>query len=314
MAYQRRERDFQDMRRIAFALLLGLISLPAAAQDITPSGYKLPPLGPVTDATPAKQLFGRAVAPADLRARSIGFYAKGCLAGAVALPVNGQTWQVMRLSRNRMWGNPVLIDFLERFSAKVPKVSNWPGILVGDISQPRGGPMLTGHASHQIGLDADIWLTPMPDRTLDKQTRETMRAKMMVRDDRLDVSNLWTADQMAVIRAAALDSQVERIFVNAAIKKAICRDATGDRSWLSKVRPMYGHDYHFHVRMLCPPGENACTPQTPPKDGDGCGSELDYWFSDAVLHPRPPATPPKPPHQITMAELPAACRDVLMAP
>ena len=64
----------------------------------------------------------------------------------------------MRLSRNRNWGHPKLVEFLERLSAKGAKVG-WPGLLVGDMAQPRGGPMLTGHASHQVGLDADIWLT-----------------------------------------------------------------------------------------------------------------------------------------------------------
>ncbi len=114
----------------------------------------------------AKELFGRKPQPVPMAARSIGFYAKGCLAGAQALPINGQTWQVMRLSRNRNWGHPELIDMLERLAAKVPKVAGWPGLLVGDMSQPRGGPMLTGHASHQVGLDADVWLTPMPNRQL----------------------------------------------------------------------------------------------------------------------------------------------------
>jgi murein endopeptidase len=33
------------------------------------------------------------------------------------------------------------------------------GLLIGDMSQPRDGPMLYGHSSHQIGLDVDI--TPM---------------------------------------------------------------------------------------------------------------------------------------------------------
>jgi penicillin-insensitive murein endopeptidase len=114
--------------------------------------------------TPAKELFGAKKAPADLRARAIGFYSRGCLAGGTALPINGATWQVMRLSRNRNWGHPNLIAFLERLSAQVPKVAGWRGLLVGDLAQPRGGPMLTGHASHQLGLDADIWLTPMPER------------------------------------------------------------------------------------------------------------------------------------------------------
>ena len=42
----------------------------------------------------------------DRRPRSIGYYTHGCLAGGVALPINGPTWQVMRLSRNRNWGHP----------------------------------------------------------------------------------------------------------------------------------------------------------------------------------------------------------------
>src|SRR5262249_36514390 len=198
-----------------------------------------PPLvHPNDPATPAKELFGRKVTPAPLVARSIGTYNRGCLAGAVALPINGKTWQVMRLSRDRNWGNPELIAFLERLANKVPKVAGWPGLLVGDIAQPRGGPMLTGHASHQIGLDADIWLTPMPRRELTRVEREEMMATMTVAADRKDVDpHVWTRGHTEVIRAAAEDPMVERIFVNAAIKKALCREAGSDRAWLHKVRP-----------------------------------------------------------------------------
>src|SRR6516225_8529767 len=172
---------------------------------------------------------------ANLQTRTIGFYSKGCLAGAVALPINGKTWQVMRLSRNRNWGHPNLVQFLERLAAQAPK-TGWHGLLVGDMSQPRGGPMLTGHASHQVGLDADIWLTPMPDRELTREEREEMSATMIVAEDRLDVDpQVWTPAHLAVIRAAAKDPQVARIFVNAAIKKALCRDAGTDRGWLGKV-------------------------------------------------------------------------------
>jgi penicillin-insensitive murein endopeptidase len=112
----------------------------------------------------------------DTTARVIGFYSKGCLAGAKALPINGKTWQVMRLSRNRNWCHPSLVQFLERLADKGPKVG-WRGLLVGDLSQARGGPMLTGHSSHQIGLDADIWLTPMPLRELTRREREEMSAR-----------------------------------------------------------------------------------------------------------------------------------------
>jgi penicillin-insensitive murein DD-endopeptidase len=307
------------MMRASPRLLVALFlagSTPALAQD--PGTLDKPPLPPLehpdAPSTPARELFARKAQPAPLTARSIGFYAHGCLAGAVALPINGPTWQVMRLSRNRNWGHPKLVAFLERLAEKAKKFG-WNGLLVGDMSQPRGGPMLTGHASHQVGLDADIWLTPMPDRKLSPEEREFMSATMVVRDDRLDVDpNVWTHAHTDVIRAAAEDSEVERIFVNAAIKKALCREAGSDRGWLAKVRAWWGHDYHFHVRMYCPADSPQCEPQPQPQFGEGCGHDLDYWFTSGVLHPAPPTEPPKPKPGLTMAALPAACRQVLMAP
>jgi penicillin-insensitive murein DD-endopeptidase len=274
----------------------------------------LPPLvNPTNPKTPAKELFARKSEPVPLAARAIGSYVRGCLAGAVALPINGKTWQVMRLSRDRNWGHTDLIRFLERFADKVPQFG-WPGLLVGDISQPRGGPMLTGHTSHQIGLDADIWLTPMPDHELSREEREEMSATNVVAADGKDVDpSVWTPAHVAVIRAAAEDPQVERIFVNAAIKKALCRDAGSTRAWLYKVRPWWNHTYHFHVRVRCPADDADCHGQPEVSGGEGCGKELDWWFADAVLHPKP--QPPGPPKQaITMTDLPPACRKVLLAP
>jgi penicillin-insensitive murein endopeptidase len=298
-----------------FASLAFLLAPAALAQDKgTLDPKPLPPLeNPNSPSTPAKELFGRKAAPANLEARSIGFYSHGCLAGARALPVDGEAWQVMRLSRNRNWGHPALIAFLERLATHIPKVNGWPGILVGDMSQPRGGPMLTGHASHQVGLDADIWLTPMPDRKLSREDREEMSATNVVRDDGLDVNGAWTPQHLEAIKAAAQDSGVQRIFVNAAIKKAICRQAKGDRSWLEKVRPMYGHNYHFHVRMFCPKGDTTCEDQDAVPGGEGCdAASLAYWFTDAVLHPKRDANA-KPKPGMTMAALPAECRKVLVA-
>jgi len=275
----------------------------------------LPALANSNDSNvPAKRLFGGKRAPAAMEARAIGFYSKGCLAGAVALPINGRTWQVMRLSRNRMWGHPNLIRLLERLSKKGTKVG-WPGLLVGDLAQPRGGPMLTGHNSHQVGLDADIWLTPMPPRELTRQEREEISATNVVAADKKDVDpHVWTTAHGGIIKSAANEPEVERIFVNAAIKKALCRDAGSDRSWLWKVRPYWGHDYHFHIRIRCPAGNSDCQAQEPPDYGDGCGAELDGWFRDEVLHPPPPTEPPKPTPPLKMADLPPACRNVLLAP
>ena len=234
----------------------------------------LPPLANPNDPKiGAKELFGRKVLPAAMPTRVLGFYAHGCIAGAEGLPINGDTWQVMRLSRNRYWAHPDMVALVKRLAAKAHKDAGWPGILVGDMSQPRGGPMFTGHASHQVGLDADIWLTPMPNRQLSRNEREEMSAVMMVRDDRLDIDpKVFTPGHLAVIRAAAQEPTVQRIFVNAAIKKALCREAKGDRSWLSKVRPMYGHDYHFHIRIKCPPGSGECESQPDPSEGEGCST------------------------------------------
>ena len=263
--------------------------------------------------TPAKLLFGAKSTPAPLAARSIGAYAKGCLAGAALLPVNGPTWQVMRLSRNRNWGNPVLVDFLERLAAKAPSVG-WNGLLVGDMSQPRGGPMASGHASHQIGLDADIWLTPMPKRELTYDEREKVSAVSMLAPDTLTVDpQKFSYRQFNIIRLTAKQPEVERIFVNRAIKKALCEQASGDRSWLSKVRPWWGHDYHFHVRIACPRNSPTCKPQADPPSGDGCGAELQSWYAPPPPKPTKPSKPKPPPPEITLKDLPPECSKVLVA-
>lgn len=298
--------------RLLVALGLWVAASGAGAQERgTLNPKPLPPLARPNDpSTPAKELFGRRTGPASSSPRSIGSYARGCLAGATALPVDGETWQVMRLSRNRNWGHPRLVSFLERLAKRVPRINGWPGLLVSDMAQPAGGPMLTGHASHQVGLDADIWLSPMPNRRLTRAEREEMSATNMVRQDRLDIDpSVWTAAHTKLLRAVSREPEVARIFVNPAIKRALCREAGADRAWLTKVRPMWGHNYHFHIRLACPPGETACAGQEPPPRGDGCGPELDNWFTNEMLNPRP--GPPRPP--MTMAQLPPECARVLVA-
>lgn len=296
---------------------LATLAKPAAADPSTdalpPDAYKIP----------AKKLFGRQKTPANLKARAIGTYAKGCLAGAKAIPVDGDAWQVMRLSRNRNWGHPDLIALLERLAREAKAAGEWNGLLVGDIAQPRGGPMLNGHASHQIGLDADVWLTPMPDRTLTAAERENMSATVMTLNRKEINPKVWTTNHAKLIMRAAKYDQVARIFVHPPIKAELCKWATGDRTWLAKVRPLYGHNYHFHIRMKCPEGMTSCKNQwTPrPKDGTGCGEELAYWMSDVPWKPKKPdpkpvdpnKPKPKPPVGLTLSGLPAECRAVIAA-
>lgn len=272
------------------------------------------PAGP-----PARDLFGAAKTPSPLAARAIGFYAKGCLAGGKALPADGPAWQAMRLSRNRNWGHPDMVSLVQQLAKEAKAAGEWPGLLVGDLAQPRGGPMTSGHASHQVGLDADVWLTPMPDRRLTKREREDMSAVSMLKNWETVDPNIWTENHAKLIKRAASYPAVERIFVHPAIKKALCtatpKDA--DRTWLSKVRPMYGHHYHFHIRIHCPKGSTNCEAQPAVGSDDGCGKELTRWLS--IVRPKPPApippgprpppAPGKPP--IALDALPAECRTVL---
>ncbi len=272
----------------------------------------------------AKQLFGTVKTGAPLAARAVGWYAKGCLAGAKPLPVDGPGWQVMRLSRNRMWGHPDLIALVERLARESTANKEWSGLLVGDISQPRGGPMISGHASHQVGLDADIWLTPMPDRKLTRREREDLSATSMLSSYNAVNPKVWGEGQVKLIKRAASYSAVERILVHPAIKKALCEAADkNDRAWLSKVRPYFGHYYHFHMRIGCPKGSANCQHQPPVPGDDGCDAELKDWLKKVAPKPKPPVEAAKPPvkpskpappkPEMTLADLPADCKAVLTA-
>jgi penicillin-insensitive murein endopeptidase len=269
---------------------------------------------------PAKKLFGHQRDAAPLSPSAVGFYSRGCLAGAERLEIDGPAWQAMRLSRNRNWGHPQLVRLVRRLAVEAQKHDGWPGLLVGDMSQPRGGPMLTGHRSHQIGLDADIWFTPMPDRRLSRRERERLSATSMLSKDRLSVNDkIWSMAHVRLIRRAASYSATERILVHPAIKKALCEGAGklgGDRAWLGKVRPYWGHHYHFHVRIGCPNGSAGCRPQKPTTGDHGCDAELAHWYR-LLTRPKPkvvkPRVPRKPRPPLTLARLPAQCREVLNA-
>ncbi|MCC5974947.1 MAG: penicillin-insensitive murein endopeptidase [Rubellimicrobium sp.] len=308
-------------RRLAtIALMLGMGGLLAACQQDRPAprpGLSSPSAERFStqnsnDFRIAKTLFGAVPVPSAQAPAPIGGFSRGCQAGAVELAETGPTWQAMRLSRNRNWGQPQAISFvqdLSRFAATQP---GWAGLYVGDISQPRGGPMLTGHASHQTGLDIDIWLLP-PDRlNLTRQERENISSIRMDRTSGAHVNASWTPQHEAIIRAAASDPRVNRIFIFPGAKVEMCRNATGDRSWLNKVRPWFGHNYHFHVRLNCPAGAGACEAQDPIPPGDGC-DDAQAWVNN-ILNPPPPdpnARPPAPRRDLTMANLPGQCLDVL---
>ncbi len=272
--------------------------------------------------TKANKLFGAKSAASQQAPDAYGKYAKGCLAGAQQLPESGPTWQAMRLSRNRNWAHPEMISYLKRLSAEVATIRGWKGLYIGDISQPRGGPMTSSHQSHQLGLDADIWLLPPKRLNLNRAERENLSSKSVRSKNWRTVNSNWTPAHMAVLKAAASDPAVDRIFITAPAKVWMCEHARGNKRWLQKIRPYWGHHYHFHVRLKCPKGSKNCAKQTPTvkqlsKNATGCDKDLKWWVTTALEPPDPnaPKAPPKPKKRgardYVMADLPTQCRKVL---
>lgn len=277
-----------------FVFALALLSGPAVAQSL------------------AKDLFGAEKIGSAEKPAPIGEYAKGCLAGGVQLAETGPTWQAMRLSRNRHWGHPETVDFIEKLSRAAAKQKGWAGLYVGDMSQPKGGPMLTGHRSHQSGLDVDIWMLPPKRLDLTRKERENLSSISMRRANGAYVNKDWTRQHHNILKAAAKDPRVARIFVFPGAKVQMCKDAKGNRSWLRKIRPWWGHHYHFHVRLKCPRGASRCVNQDPPPAGDGC-ADAQEWV-DNILNPPPPdpnAPAPKPRRGYYLADLPKQCARTL---
>ena len=262
----------------------------------------------------AKVAFGGIKLPSAQPTKSISKSPScGCIAGAVGLPLNGVHWQVMRLQRNRRWGHPDLLTYIESLSNRAYS-NGWNGLLIGDMSQPRGGPMKDGHASHQQGIDVDIWLDEMPNRVLSDDERNTkLQASSVLKPGTNQLNpKEWNEKRAQLIRDAAADAAVARIFVAPAIKRALCKckDPSGkDTAWLRRLRPWWGHDDHIHIRLHCPKSE-GCAEQEDPPEGDGCGQEIDEWMLKTAK-----PTPDDDKHPIiTVDSLPPECLKVLQAP
>ncbi|MDI1291800.1 MAG: penicillin-insensitive murein endopeptidase [Methylobacter sp.] len=242
-------------------------------------------------------------------AQSIGSYTAGCLSGAVSLPQNGTGYQVMRPTRSRSYGHPDLIRFIENI-AQTTNSRHWGVLLIGDLGQPRGGPTLSGHRSHQTGLDVDIWYLlsqQAASRNLEFNERETWGAPsvLVAKSDAIN-DDQWSMAHEKILKTAARRPEVERIFVNPSIKRLLCTRKTS-HDWLRKIRPWWGHDDHFHVRLKCPLDNQNCTGQESPSESDGCDASLAWWFSEEAKMPIPAAKKQEP------LALPALCDVVLKA-
>lgn len=268
-------------------------------------------LAPPTAATAQSQItFASLATPSGGPSRVFGSYAAGCIAGAVPLPFDGPGYEAIRISRNRYWGHSSLIRFVQEFGRRL-HTSGLPVIYIGDISQPRGGRMGFGHASHQVGLDVDIWfeLSPKP-RLLPSAREEPLLRSLVLPDESGIDDSVWQPGHAALLRVASQNPTTDRIFVNKWIKRRLCETTDGDRAWLHKIVPWYYHNEHFHVRLMCPPDSPACIRQAPVPVGDGCGKALDDWF----VPPPPQPAVPSPPAKPRPPRYPSACQAVLHAP
>ncbi len=287
-----------------FGVLVALAVLITACErdiDVTPPVALAP-------APPAAEQFAAVQSSSSGESRVFGTYTRGCIAGAQQLPLEALQWQVLNPARNRAWGHPGLIRFIRVLAAGVAS-DGFRGVLVGDLAQPRGGPLPSDHNSHQVGLDADIWLTPLPVRKLSAGQLETFEPPSMVDVSTLRVNALFGAAQVSLLKRAAQAPGVERIFVSPPIKQALCDRAEG-QAWLQKIRPWRGHMAHMHVRMACPVDSDDCTDQEPPPEGDGCGAELRSWFTDTSWT-REGSTKYVPEKAMRLDGLPAQCRQLL---
>ncbi len=245
-------------------------------------------------------------APSAGPARSIGKTDAGCLAGGSNLPLDGAGYQVIRISRDRYFSHPDTIRFVEDLGRKAAAAS-LPDFYVGDMSLPRGGPMPNGHASHQTGIDVDIWFNLDPKPVLAPPDREDppLPSMVTVNGKALDLTH-FSARQVTLLHLAATDPRVDRIFVNPVIKRALCEGqfstTVGNRTWLRQLRPWYGHDDHFHIRLSCPVGSPDCVHQAAVPPGDGCDASLAWWFKPHRPNPAAPSRGPI---------LPAACQKLI---
>lgn len=250
--------------------------------------------------------WGAIAQPSSGMTQVIGTTANGCIGGAEILPATGPGYVSVRRFRNRYYGHPDLLRFIADLG-RAQQRRHDQLVMIGDLSQPRGGRMSSSHRSHQNGLDVDIWLTlaPSPAAANRMMNNET-DPPSMVRSDGLFVGERWSEDQRLLIETAARHPGVDRIFANPAIKRALCEETRGDRGWLRKVRPWRGHDAHFHVRLACPSDSPQCVMQDPLPPGDGCGADLAWWFSEEARKPSKGGARAAP-----EPVMPAACQAVL---
>ena len=169
--------------------------------------------------------------------------------------------------------------------------------------------MSYGHASHQSGLDIDVWFGVDQKYQKGKQAKQVRKTKKQGKKQKWSEKKLrkalfevrhpslikgprelinkevWSARHETLLMIAAKRPEVARIFIHFRIKEKMCKlyraRAESKKNpaplWLRKLRPWYGHHQHFHIRLHCPKDSDECKAQGPLPEGPGC--EGLSWFS-----------------------------------
>jgi murein endopeptidase len=228
---------------LALALPAALLAAPGDPEPAPPAPQPLPPVATATPSplpqvsTPSPTPTPTATPePAAIPSRSVGLPWRGRLVHGRQLPLEGTgfiTWDPIRKRVGnrawRRWGSQRLLDTLQTvLAAYAERHPDAPPVLVGDLSRPRGGDFGPrfggiGHASHQNGLDADVYY-PRLDRRL-------RRARRPHQVDRAAAQELVDA----FVRAGA-----QYVFVGPSL------DLRGPGG---VVQPLVNHDDHLHIRL-----------------------------------------------------------------
>jgi penicillin-insensitive murein endopeptidase len=271
------------MSGLSDALVVLLLSgLPADGGASPGVGAGAPATGSPAAVPTVALLWNRQRTPSLGPPQAIGAYAGGCLQGATVLPASGPGYEALHRSRNRFFGHPTLVAFIRRLGVQAKK-RHLGVLVVGDMSQARGGPTPSGHRSHQTGLDVDLGYAPpvgLRAGHLKAADRERFGPPAVTDLRTHEMTPVWGSRPTRLLAAAASDPAVDRVFVNPAVRRALCAGPARREAWFTRVRPWWGHHDHFHVRLKCPDDSPLCAAQEPPPaDDDGCGATLAWWFS-----------------------------------
>lgn len=206
---------------------------------------------------------------------AIGYYSSGSLKGSESILERGTNIRKLFLQRKRFFGTTQIQDIISDAADFVRQEFPDAEILqVGDIAHKTGG-VLPEHGSHQNGLDVDIvYLTK--DGKLQSQNAPYWEEDFVVNG--VMSSNLHAERNLALFKHLVINSSVERIFVDAAIKKSLCSFARKNNllndldtsETLRRLRVEKLHRTHFHVRIKCPVTDLKCKAQDAVPAGNGC--------------------------------------------